>query len=297
MKRTTLLTAALCCMVVLLSAFPLLGDTDDVDEKRARLYIKVYGGGLMSNGGDFGHFIDQANAHYTDLDTRDPRYDITLTETSYFSDFGGEIGLEVGKHAVGLSAGYMAKDFTIDSQYQAQHLPIQETYQRKYTFSAIPIFLFIHYRVIDHSLIRAYFSLGTGVYVGRLEDNQAKTLIKGPNQSFVTQIIKGNRSALAGHVGVSIDVKIFKHLALTIDAGYRLAKFEEIKGELLVENSDGSTLTEGTLYYGYDDENVRIQPGFEVIDPEAEEPVETESLPAVLNLNGFSLKVGIKIIL
>lgn len=252
------------------------------DSKKPRFYIKLTGTGSFSSGGDFGDFIDRKEAYFAES-TAGSSY--TTTKQSLFRGFGGEIGIEVKKHAVGISAGFMAKKFTVDNP----DFGIDDPWE--YEFSAVPIFVFLHYKIVDSRFIKTFLTLGEGVYLATYKDNRSAGF---ENPELIG--IKAKKAHLGFHAGISVDLNISRNLALSIDAGYRLVKFENWKAGGFSEANIEETPLEGVLHYKYYDvegETGDVEFGIDESDPPTD---NWEDLPAVFNLNGFSLTVGLKII-
>lgn len=287
MKRT--FSVWLVVVLVVVGSFGSLW----ADSKKPRFYIKLTGNGSFSSAGDFGDFIDRKEAFFADF-AADSRYTIALTKQSFFRGFGGEIGIEVKKHAVGISAGFMAKKFTVDYHYAANNSNYESSYLWEYEFSAVPIFLFIHYKVVDSRFIKAFLTLGEGVYLATYKDNREATY-ENAQLTFINSGIKARKAHLGFHAGISVDFNISRNLALSLDAGYRLSKFENIKTTGFYEDDNQDVPLEGVLHYKY--YNVEGETGDTEFGIDASDPPRNkwEDLPAVLNLNGVSITLGLKI--
>lgn len=213
------------------------------------LFVKFSGTASPSSAGDFGGFVDK----------NDP----AATARSFFQGFGGEIGLETKKHAVGISAGYIERYLDIDSRY---------------SFSAVPIFLFIRYKLVNGSFLKASLTVGEGVYLARYQEKAGETVL-----------LNSKKNSLGFHGGVSVDLHIFKFLAVSVDAGYRLVSFKEMVGK---DYRNPEAPFEGSLYYQANEATGEY--GFFIKQAKTGVP---GSRPAVFNLNGFILSAGMKIIL
>lgn len=258
--------------------------------QKPRFYIKFNGIGSLANGGDFGDFVERNETYFTDLNNSSDSYTISLTQAPYFRGFGGEIGFEAKKFAVGISVGYIEKTFSIDYNYNADNSDLVDNYTRDYTFSAIPIFLFVHYKIIDTRMLTAYLTLGEGVYLARYRDERAQTY-ENYDFTFTNSFVESKKNRLGVHLGTTIDLNISANLALSIEAAYRLTSFKEMIAESYYEDDIQVVEVEGDFYYWI---NNRTEQGrFEVGDPG--DRLFWDGEPTELNLNGFSLSVGIKI--
>ena len=214
--------------------------------QKPRLFIKFNGTAAFSSAGDFGDFID--------------KNEVTRPN---FRGYGGEIGLEMKRHSVGIGTGYIER--YLDAGY-------------RYSFSAIPIFLFIRYKLINGSFLKASVTLGEGVYLAAYQEKIADTVL-----------LKSKKNSLGFHGGVSLDFNIFKFLALSVDGGYQFVSFKEMVGK---DYRYVGVPLEGNLYYQANESTGQYS--FFINQPKKTVP---ESRPAVFNLNGFIISAGLKIIL
>ncbi len=280
-------------LLVLVSVLLFKGSTGILlsDSKKPRLYIKIKGNASFSSGGDFGDFVDRNDIYFNQLSSGSDDYVISTTKRSFFQGFGGEIGVEVKKHAVGIGFGYISRNFKVDSHYEPEGSDYIENYVREYEFSAIPIFLFIHYKIVDRRFMKAFLTLGEGVYLTTYRDERAFTF-ENADRTFANSYVKSKKNHLGFHVGASIDFNISRNLALFIDAGYRLANFKEMKADEFYEDDNEQELNEEEdFYYGINRQTAQAR----FTAGEAGGALWDEE-PAKLNLSGFSLSVGVKII-
>jgi opacity protein-like surface antigen len=257
--------------------------------QKPRLYIKLNGAGSLADGGDFGDFVDRNEIYYAAVDAA-PGYNAGVTAPSYFLGFGGEIGLETSKYAVGISAGYLEKNFHLDYLYQEPGSGFEDRYVRDYTFSAVPIFLLFHYKVIDTSFFMASVTVGQGVYLGRYRDERRQTF-KEHDLTFVNSVVESKKNRLGFHLGAAFQFNVTRNLAFFIDAAYRLVNFEDMEAVDYYEddNVTGSS-NEGEFYYWANRRTGESRFGIGENDG-----FFWDSTPAAFNINGFSLTVGIKI--
>jgi hypothetical protein len=225
--------------------------------QKPRLYVKFSGNAVFSAAGDFGDFVDKNENIGGDVAGN-------VSTRSFFRGYGGEIGLEMKKHSVGISAGYIER--YLDTGSLTRH-----------TFSAVPIFLFIRYKLVNGSFFKASLTLGEGVYLAAYKEKTADAVL-----------LKSMKNSLGFYGGVSVDLNIFKFLAIFVDAGYRLVSFKEMKGKDY--RTSGAPL-EGDFYYQANQDLGQYV--FFIKQPNKAIP---GSRPAVLNLNGFALSAGLKII-
>ncbi len=260
------------------------------ESKKPRFYIKLKGNASFSSGGDFGDFVDRNDLYFNQLNNGTDTI-VSTTKRPFFQGYSGEIGVEVRKHAVGISIGYISRNLDIDYHYESGSSDYEENYVRKHKFSAIPIFLFIHYKIVDRRFIKAFLTIGEGVYLATYREDLTMTF-ENADLTFANGYLKGKKNNLGFHVGASIDFNIFRNLALSVDAGYRLANFKEMKADDFYEDDNGQALIEEQDFYyatNRNTERARFTAG------EAGGVFWDEQL-AVLNLTGFTVNVGLKII-
>jgi hypothetical protein len=262
--------------------------------QKPRFYIKLKGMGNLANGGDFGDFVDRNDIYFNDLNNSPDSvesYDNAVTMPAYFRGFGGEIGLETKRYAVGISAGYIEKKFHLDYHYEKESTGFEDDYVREYKFSAIPIFLLIHYKIINTSSFAASFTIGQGVYLGTYRDDRAQTFKNHESKkTFVNSYVESNQARLGFHLGTTIDIKITRNLGLFAEAAYRLVKFAEMEANDYYEDDNVVNENEGEFYYWTNRRTGEAEFGIGISDR-----FFLDSTPAELNLNGFSFSVGIKI--
>lgn len=226
------------------------------ETSKPKLFIKFNGTTAFSSAGDFGDFMEKNAVVTKSVANNEP-------SRPNFRGYGGEIGFEMKRHSVGIGAGYIERYLDAGSRY---------------SFSAIPIFLFIRYKLINGSFLKASVSLGEGVYLATYQEKMAETVL-----------LKSKKNSLGFHGGLSLDFNIFKFLALFVDGGYRLVSFKGMVGK---DYRNAGAPLEGDLYY---QENASTgQYSFFIKQPKKNVPA---SRPAALNLNGFILSAGLKILL
>lgn len=288
------LIAVFCLSVVLLM---MVGNSSSYlaaksKYQKPRFYIKLKGMGNLADGGDFRDFVDRNDIYFNDLNNSSDNYDITVTmPPAYFLGFGGEIGLETKRYAVGISAGYIEKKFQLDYHFENQSTGFEDNYVREHKFSAIPIFILIHYKIIDTSFLAASFTIGQGVYLGSYRDDRVQTFINHEdNKTFVNSYVKSNQARLGFHLGTTIDIKVTRNLGLFVEAAYRLVKFAEMEAKDYYEDDNVVNENEGEFYY-----RTNRRTGEAEFAIGISERFFWDSTPVELNLNGFSFSVGIKI--
>ncbi len=258
--------------------------------KKPRFYISIKGTGAFSNAGDFGAFIDKNTIYYEALGDL-PGYQVAITQESFYKGYEGELGIESKNHTVGLSIGFLERNFSVDYSYIDDLTGFQEDYIWNYRFSVIPIQLFIRYRIFSNRFIRASLTLSEGVYLGNYRDERQATY-KNYLVTFRNSIVKAKKSSLGFYAGTTIEFNLSKHLALLVDAGYRLVNFKEMTAEGFYEDDEVEDLNEGDFYYQENTRTGEVRFSVGAFDPPR---ARWEELPAAFNLTGFSVSVGLKI--
>jgi hypothetical protein len=260
--------------------------------QKPRLYIKLNGTGNLAGGGDFGDFVDRNDIYFNDLNNSPDSfesYDNAVTTPAFFRGFGGEIGLETKRYAVGISAGYIEKKFHLDYHFEKESTGFEDDYVREHKFSAIPIFLLIHYKIINTSFFAASFTIGQGVYLGTYRDDREQTF-KNYDRTFVNSYVESNQARPGFHLGTTIEIKITRNLGLFAEAAYRLVKFAKMEAKDYYEDDDLVNENEGEFYYWTNRNTGEAQFGIG-----ESTRLKWDSIRAELDLNGFSFRAGIKI--
>ncbi|MCP5046456.1 MAG: PorT family protein [bacterium] len=286
------LVVVLTGLLMLLNGFGPLTCLAAKDSGKPRFYIKIKGIGSQSDGGFYGDFTDLNEIYFNELNDSSAGYDIALNTTPVFRGYGGEIGFETGRYAIGISGGYLERNFQVDFLYTEADTGVENRYTRDHRFSAIPVFLFIHYKLIDTRFLNAFLTLGEGVYLATYRDDLVQTF-KNSDLDSVTSYVESKHNQLGFHLGASFDFKISRNLALFVDAAYRWVRFREMEAKDFYTNN---TLTEpleteGDFYYWT---NTNTGEARFVVGEDSNRGFWVQ-VPAELDLNGFSLSVGIKI--
>ncbi|MCP4151962.1 MAG: hypothetical protein GY757_29745 [bacterium] len=260
--------------------------------KKPRLYLKVYGSGLNADGGHFGDFVTGTEAYNAQLGSD---YTATSSTRSYFQGFGGEIGIEVRKHAIGINVGYISREFSLSRLYQNSDPTPADDYYRDHTFEAIPIFLVIHYKIVETKRIKAFLTVGEGIYISTYKEELPVAAGDSGSSATSTLLLESKKNHLGLHLGATVDIKLLKPLSLSIDVGYRRIGFKELTAvDYTYLDEDGLPI-ESDLFYYTNESTGEVRLTTDILDEE--DGWDTEPLPAAFNLNGFRLSVGLKLTL
>jgi len=257
---------------------------------KPRLYIKVKGIAGWGNGGHFQTYYDDNTLYFNSLMESNSDYQITQSKPGNYLGYGGEIGLETRHYAVGIAVEYFKKDFQIDYNYEDSASSFRNQYIKDHSFIAVPLFLFIHYKVVNTRFLKAFVTIGEGVYLTQYQEEMNQTFT-GASLTYAYSKMECERNALGFHLGATIDFSITSNLALFIEGGYRYVSFKDIPGKYYYENNITSYIQEGNMFYG---KNAEGWPRYHITQPA--EGSGWETIPAEFNLNGFHLHVVIKLI-
>lgn len=257
---------------------------------KPRFFIKFRGNINFLDGGVFQNMIDEDLVYFETLKNSGGDYVIGTDEDPFFTGYGAEIGIEAGKYAVGLDIGFLTKKYLIDYQYRDNSTGYEWQYNWEQTFSAVPIFIYNHFKIIDGSVITSYITLGGGMYLARISSLKKENFLNGA-VTFQNTSLEGKRSFLGLHVGASLELNITKNIGIFVEAMYRYVGFNNFTGTQIYEHDGGSTETEGDVVYLVDKESGK---GYFWIGEYNTE--DFEELPVELNMRGFALTAGIKII-
>ncbi len=260
--------------------------------QKPRFYIKAKGIGSIAAAADYGDFADRNEIYFNGINSTSVEHTIAVTTTPFFRGFGAEIGFETHKYAVGISAAYIEKNFHIDYD-RTRTSGYQDKYIRDHRLSALPIFLLIHYKLIDTSFMSAFVTIGEGVYLTTYRDERAQTF-QQDTRTYVNSFVESKKNHLGFHLGATFDFKISGNLAIFVEAAYRYVRLREIEAKDFYEDNtlEEPVESEGDLYYWTNDRTGESR--FVIGEPDNTQP-NWKGLPAELDLSGFSLSVGIKI--
>jgi len=266
----------------------LLMGKDSSGSKKPRLYIKFSGIGNTAKGGDFNDFIERNNVYYTSLN-ENPRFSTKISVPKNFLGFGGEIGLEVDKFAIGLSVGHFKKNYLLEYHYTASS-GFENQYTWDTTFSAVPIFVMIHYKAIRTSFFTASVTLGNGAYLSRFKSDQKQTY-KNHTITYANDLIESHKNQLGFFAGTTFDFNVTRNLAVFIEASYRWVQFKEMKANEIFQDDNRTLLRESDFYYWTG--NIKNDARF---DAGSTSNTDWNTRPAKFDLNGFAIQAGLKII-
>ena len=218
-------------------------------------------------------------------------------ENGEFSPFhlGGEFGLEVilpinRRLGIGLGAGYIltGKESLRESAWKSDKLAPYEFYEEKLNpgVRAIPITLSLHLDVYSNTRLNLSAIGGIGLYLGTVDWKYQKNNKNSPglyNESWT-----GTSGGLGLQGGVELDFKINRRLGLFIEGIGRYARLTGFQGDFL---AGGQTEEDALLWYT----EWGQFPGFVIAADEPTGGIYDNVRKAVIDLSGFSVRVGLKV--
>ncbi|GAF76815.1 unnamed protein product, partial [marine sediment metagenome] len=208
-----------------------------------------------------------------------------------------------------------------------------DLWEPEYKLSAIPITFNVYFFIPIDSIGEVFITGGVGFYFGRLEYNEPYEYIEEyledyygdddtywyswiDNYSFTeTYIYEAKCNQIGFHGGIGFDIKLLSNISLVVEGNYRYVNFKNWEGsgsdnwswdetwgwsDLGYSEDSGSgseSWEEGKIWYWeYNDSDTEKQ--YKRIFLLEEEPEVSEEIKNVrqaeINLNGFSLRLGIR---
>lgn len=255
--------------------------------KRKGLFIRVLGGGVYSRSGDFRTMMDTNKDYYSSLERPSP-----VDSEPFYLSYNAGIGYSFGNLSFSLEYGRIFTSYVVNQPIN--YLGIKHTGRSIYRFSAKPLLLNLHLKVIDRTHFKGYIMGSAGIFQGRYSRETAYRWYDGKFKLIsihetATQTSPGFRA------GASFDLFITRKLALTARVAYQIVAFNNMTGDgIIVRQTDLSHGTE-LLYEGELNFAPLTAPGFAEFYAGTETiPVGTEYRKASLSLNGFALHLGLK---
>ena len=167
----------------------------------------------------------------------------------------------------------------------------------------IPLKFGLCYSLIRFSGIELILSAGIGYHITKVSQSKElhETYPLGGSEWVIWHWKAHNAGGFSFHTGISLELSITKKFAIVAEAQVRQAKMKNLKGKEWKESKNFGIHGEdkGTLYYfnkwdigigtRYDDLTVWKEPPFASIYS------ITDVRKAVLDLNGYSVRAGIRI--
>jgi len=259
--------------------------------------------------------------------------ELLLNLTPFFSiGLGGGYLVKTNPGIVAFTYGetWLGVDPSSDYQYVFEDDYILIDDEHKLT--VIPLTFSIYLYVPMGNMADFFITGGAGYYLGKLESNQtygsdydyqedyydsSDTYLYSYYDHFTIEGIKiyeATCNTIGYHAGAGLDIKFSPNMSLVIEGNYRSVTFSEWEGTatddwdyFIREGFSGSYYEDsgteneefaGKLWY-YESVDALAGINMALMDLFEEEPTADESIrnirPAEINLNGFSIKAGIRI--
>lgn len=169
---------------------------------------------------------------------------------------------------------------------------------------SMPVRLGIYYTLPFSSKFNIFFNAGIGYYSGQMNEH-SKYEVTTPSGGYgYTNIYweTDRKSSFGFHGGVGVEYLLTKNLALVLESRGKHVKINDFKGRIQFNHSSGMQNEEtGTLYY-YTMWNPGIGTRYANLTVWEKPPDFSiyfidDVKKAVLDLSGYSLRVGIRVIL
>lgn len=225
-----------------------------------------------------------------------------------------------------------SETFDESGYYYNVFIEANDLWEPEYKLSAIPITFNVYFFIPISSIGEVFITGGVGFYFGRLEYNEPYEYIEEyledyygdddtywyswiDNYSYTgTYIYEAKCNQIGFHGGIGFDIKLFSNISLVVESNYRYVNFKNWEGsgsdnwswdweygwsDLGLDYMSGSESEswEGKIWYWeYNDSDTAKQyKRIFLLEEEPEVSGEIKNVrQAEINLNGFSLRLGIR---
>jgi tetratricopeptide (TPR) repeat protein len=262
----------------------------------AGLYLKLRLGQGMMDGGDYGRITEASQNYYGGLIERYNWDNITMSGGTVFKEQAAEIGYLFKKWGFALEWGRISRNFRVENAIYQYHARQEGIWDRE--FIAVPFLLNVYYRILHVSPGKSLFSkpfsidavilAGAGLYKGTYKENYDQQDI-GAFSIFHDYSDESKQNTIGFHAGAAVEFNITSHWTLFVETRYRFVSFKNMYGRGVYTSSSSRFDYQGELYYVTDEYYNR---SFFNLGPTGD--LRHTEQKAELNLNGFSLNVGIR---
>lgn len=297
--------------------------------------LKAIGGYSLVDSGDINGAIrgfQQQYADYGSLSGTNAR--LSLDEMRGVLDFRAELLMKWTPHlAIGFGieaisqssrgSGAINSDIVTEYWWGTDYETMAYESETAFQLSAVPIMVNLYYFFPIGRRASVYLQSGVGYYCARVkytDDYTSDSSIRGESWYYLNDLYEFSYAgsiqetskayALGFQGGLGVDISLSPRMGLLAELNYRGVRFQNWKGDysdqwtwdefyqeegLESQTASGSEEEEesGRLwYYSYDD---TVTGGrYSTLGVFADKPA-ADSRRAVINLNGFSLRIGIRI--
>jgi opacity protein-like surface antigen len=282
-----------------------IASSEQRENFKPRFSIKLTGGLGYIGFGDINTHLESYDNYLSER----TNYEGGKTKTLHYgSDLEGELRLDISsKFAISIGIGYISgKNKSIFEYHGPYPFPTWFEANHNYFFKpkikTIPLKLGIYYTIPLISRIHLFLNGGLGYYFSKA------SLYKhhlGSNVGWAVIYTKEEKydvsaNSLGFHGGIGFEYNITNNLALVLEAQGRYVKKKNLKGSRLYSLTFGmypDGEEEGTLYIG--ERNLRYYgentPDLVISQSKPTGDEFQNMREAVLDLSGFSLRLGIRI--
>jgi hypothetical protein len=279
--------------------------SDERNPPGHRFSLKLTGGARYVFVGDLNRHLDSFNS-LPSAGGEISRID------NWSSDWEVEVRLDLSsKVGLGLAcSGFFNKSnqsslFVFGAEYSIPEVVLRDT---QYTFrpevkSAMPLGLNLYYSVRRSAELHLFVSLGAGWYTGKMTENLASYHFHtdGATYFIVRHWSADNNLSLGVQGGLGLEYGIRDGLALVAELQGRYARIGSLKGTRTDMSNWSFREENGTLFY-YRTTMGELGPWYTELAV-SKSPPEVGFVPfkdtreAVLDLSGYSLRVGLRVAL
>ncbi|NQT81069.1 MAG: hypothetical protein HQ555_11850 [Candidatus Aminicenantes bacterium] len=208
-----------------------------------------------------------------------------------------------------------------------------DLWEPEYTLAAIPLTFNVYFYIPSKGTSELFITAGIGYYFGKLKYNETYEYVEGYQEDYYgdddtywyswiedysyegTYSYEAKCQTIGFHGGIGINFRLTSNIFLVVEGNYRYVNFKNWEGNgsdnwswdweygwsdlgFTNESEDVTEEWEGKIWYWeYDDpDTLKQYKRISLLEEKPEADVEIKNVrPAEINLNGFSLRVGIKI--
>jgi len=282
----------LLLIFIFLSLLSKIGRTEEGSNIDKKFSIKLTGGlGYITNV-DNNKIMDSLNEWYLDVgEMLGMPVSGEFDKINFGYDFETELIIKITpKWGINLGGGYFQGEkksiINIGGGVGINSL--------KYKITVIPVKLGGYYFLPITSKINFFLNGGINYYFAQLLLDFKQEI--SPENYWVKEISDFNSNGFGFFSGIGVEYNISKQIAIVIEGYGRSAEIKPFKGLMKRYNNEGyKEEIEGTLYIYESEIYGKWRLNFWAFQEKPNNPAFRNIREAVLNLNGFSLRIGIKI--
>jgi opacity protein-like surface antigen len=296
--------------------------------------FKLSGGAASLFGGDLNGTIKENHKRFADYNNIGISASLDHDELKWMPEFNGELIFHfTPKFAIGIGVGYLSKTTKGESlidyyysywNYYEEAMSLDASANHSYMLRAVPITLNLYYFAQLSKSISVFFSGGIGYYLGEAEYEESydASLVESWWDMFYfesrdeltangTISEKVSATAVGFQGGIGFQFNFSRNFGVLTEITGRFVNFKNWEGDyshnwsweevLWDEETDFSIFDSGAeqevesgklWYFTYEDDLTNNS--YKRIGVRTDKP-ETSIREAEINLNGFSLRIGIVI--